>query len=681
LVEVLVGCAGNLPSKGLFVRFVLGGMMRRFEFIQGTSNKFWEISIQATEVTIRFGRIGTSGTVQTKSFVDVTQTEAEAAKLIRQKTGKGYIEVVAGTDPAPAVNAAAGHKSPDDGQDLSAIEIWSMRELLEDAAGEYSEHSCNDYTVPATEDNRQIIAAAIEFGYRDSEEPSEDRLEAKADPANGTIFIWDHWLMSYLAHRCRTVYSAAELGLMSDLFDYLAENDYHFYDDGEGDEEFTLSPTAENKAFLAAAIKHGSRPGWEAKVKEVENAQEGVAAYSVDVLRWLAVRCRAARGRLSRTVERPQTRTTEEKTRAAGVVPSAQRAGVYERFPKVKNYVKKHTIGPIGWEEHGDSKEIALLQRYCQEPGFAYSSWFNTTELKFNKTLRLVASDIQRIAIIHRWYAIQRALTGKDNWFEWWRRANSYDYWALRIGCMGTKSQYERFLLKDVPQVRPMFLARLGASIGNCLSQGWTEWAIDLARLSWEAMNTDPGILFNDASNRFGYRRTQHFVLRLIADWQGWPVGPKVPTCSVDEPVFQALLAQWRTPDVDVLAPLLLAACDRHTHQARYDSGSKCYDLSEDDWWYDPFEIHSVLRLRLRLGLSNPVLDHPLLSTPLGVLPPETPPYCDGLLAAVLTQGRREMPNLPTLDWPGAPQVDPDSLQPGSLPPVLLPQWKLELAH
>jgi hypothetical protein len=138
----------------------------------------------------------------------------------------------------------------------------------------------------------------------------------------------------------------------------------------------------------------------------------------------------------------------------------------------------------------------------------------------------------------------------------------------------------------------------------------------------------------------------------------------QVPTCSLDEPVFEALLAQWRTPDAEVLAPLLLAACDRHTYQARYDSDSKCYDLSKGVWWYDPFEIHSVLRLRLRLGLSNPVLDHPLLSTPLGVLPPETPPYCDGLLAAVLAQGRREMPDLPTLDWPGAPQADPRGLQP-----------------
>lgn len=651
--------------------------MRRFQFVEGASSKFWEISVRATEVTVRFGRIGTDGTLQTKSFADANQAEAEAAKLIRQKTGKGYIEVTADTDSASAVDVAMSRKSPGEDLDLSMVEIWSMGELLDEAAGEYAGHTCNDYTVAITDDNRQVIGAALEFGYRDTPTPAEDRLTT--DPVNGSLFIWDNWLMRYLAHRCRTVYSGAELGLMADLFDYLAENDYHFYADSEGDEDFTLSPTAQNKAFLVAVIKHAARSGWEAKVEETHNAREDVAAYSVDVLRWLAIRCRAARGRLPGLTESRRIRTTQQKAPAAGVVSPA-RAGVYERFPTVKKYIKKHTIGPIGWEADGDSKEISLLQRYCQEPGFAYSSWLNKTELKFNKTLRSAADDIRRIAIIHRWYAIQHALTGKDDWFEWWGRATSYDYWSLRIGCMSTQRHYERFLLKERRQVRPMFLVYLGASMGNCLSLGWMDWAIDLGRLSWDAMNRDPNILFNDAGERFGSRRTQHFVLRLIADWQGWPVGPKVPGCSLDEPVFQELLAQWRTPDVDVLAPLLLAACDRHTHHARYDSSSKCYDLCHDDLWYDPFEIHSVLRLRLLAGLPNPVLDHPLLSTPLGVLPPETPRYCDGLLAAVLAQGRREMPDLPALDWPGVPQVDMESLRPGVLAPVLVPPWKLELA-
>src|SRR6185369_4837831 len=46
------------------------GSARHFELIDGTSRKFWEISNADDSSTLRFGRIGTSGQSQTKSFAD-----------------------------------------------------------------------------------------------------------------------------------------------------------------------------------------------------------------------------------------------------------------------------------------------------------------------------------------------------------------------------------------------------------------------------------------------------------------------------------------------------------------------------------------------------------------------------------------------------------------------------------
>ncbi len=34
---------------------------RRFEYVAGTSDKFWEIEVTGREVTVRFGRNGSSG--------------------------------------------------------------------------------------------------------------------------------------------------------------------------------------------------------------------------------------------------------------------------------------------------------------------------------------------------------------------------------------------------------------------------------------------------------------------------------------------------------------------------------------------------------------------------------------------------------------------------------------------
>jgi DNA ligase-1 len=70
-----------------------GAAARRFEFQAGTSRKFWEVSARGVEVTVRFGRLGTPGQTQEKSFADEAAAQQHVAKLIREKTDKGYQEV------------------------------------------------------------------------------------------------------------------------------------------------------------------------------------------------------------------------------------------------------------------------------------------------------------------------------------------------------------------------------------------------------------------------------------------------------------------------------------------------------------------------------------------------------------------------------------------------------------
>jgi len=65
---------------------------RHFEFIGGSSQKFWEISVAGTSFTVRFGRIGTAGQSQTKTFAGEGKAKQEAAKLIAEKLKKGYVE-------------------------------------------------------------------------------------------------------------------------------------------------------------------------------------------------------------------------------------------------------------------------------------------------------------------------------------------------------------------------------------------------------------------------------------------------------------------------------------------------------------------------------------------------------------------------------------------------------------
>jgi len=69
-----------------------GGAKRRFELVEGTSSKFWEIAVDGASYTTTYGRIGTSGQSTTKTASSPEKAQAEADKLVTEKTKKGYVK-------------------------------------------------------------------------------------------------------------------------------------------------------------------------------------------------------------------------------------------------------------------------------------------------------------------------------------------------------------------------------------------------------------------------------------------------------------------------------------------------------------------------------------------------------------------------------------------------------------
>ncbi|MCE9667170.1 WGR domain-containing protein [Myxococcus stipitatus] len=64
--------------------------MPRYEFKEGSSNKFWEITLEGDSFTAKWGRIGTEGQEKTQSFDSEEAARKEYEKLIREKEKKGY---------------------------------------------------------------------------------------------------------------------------------------------------------------------------------------------------------------------------------------------------------------------------------------------------------------------------------------------------------------------------------------------------------------------------------------------------------------------------------------------------------------------------------------------------------------------------------------------------------------
>jgi predicted DNA-binding WGR domain protein len=72
--------------------------MPYFEFIgedasrkSERAEKYWEVTQVGKNVSVRFGKIGADGQLKVKEFETKEEAEAEVAKLIKEKTKKGYI--------------------------------------------------------------------------------------------------------------------------------------------------------------------------------------------------------------------------------------------------------------------------------------------------------------------------------------------------------------------------------------------------------------------------------------------------------------------------------------------------------------------------------------------------------------------------------------------------------------
>jgi predicted DNA-binding WGR domain protein len=85
--------------------------MRRFEFVEGTSAKFWMGGSEGNNFIVVYGKLGTAGTRKEKAFPSEEAARREADKKIAEKLREGYYEVAADAVAAPGAAKGAAAKS------------------------------------------------------------------------------------------------------------------------------------------------------------------------------------------------------------------------------------------------------------------------------------------------------------------------------------------------------------------------------------------------------------------------------------------------------------------------------------------------------------------------------------------------------------------------------------------
>jgi DNA ligase-1 len=92
-VREIASTAKGMKKEESVTSPAAGSAVRRFEFTEGSSSKFWEISVAGVEITVRYGRTGTQGQSNVKTFPTQEAAAKQVAKQCAEKVGKGYQEI------------------------------------------------------------------------------------------------------------------------------------------------------------------------------------------------------------------------------------------------------------------------------------------------------------------------------------------------------------------------------------------------------------------------------------------------------------------------------------------------------------------------------------------------------------------------------------------------------------
>ena len=82
--------------------------MRRFEYRDQKSAKFWAIDLQGSSFQVTFGKLGKTGQTLLKEYADEATAQKEHDRLVAEKMRKGYVEV--GTPAPPPTPPSAGDR-------------------------------------------------------------------------------------------------------------------------------------------------------------------------------------------------------------------------------------------------------------------------------------------------------------------------------------------------------------------------------------------------------------------------------------------------------------------------------------------------------------------------------------------------------------------------------------------
>ncbi|WP_333865427.1 DUF6493 family protein [Sphingobacterium sp.] len=159
-------------------------MFKHLKYIDGTSDKFWEIQTAGSTHTVIYGRNGTAGQSKSKTFDSEEACLKDAEKLIAEKTKKGYSED--GTVGADSKEKSSAVRQPTAASQRKEEAVAALKLLIKEARTEDIIPFLEEYSSGNLEILKKEIRAAKRYWVDYTDLSKDPEFKSKAQYNWGT---------------------------------------------------------------------------------------------------------------------------------------------------------------------------------------------------------------------------------------------------------------------------------------------------------------------------------------------------------------------------------------------------------------------------------------------------------------------------------------------------------------
>ena len=130
-------------------------------------------------------------------------------------------------------------------------------------------------------------------------------------------------------------------------------------------------------------------------------------------------------------------------------------------------------------------------------------------------------------------------------------------------------------------------------------------------------------LYFSDYKDSYKKGEQHHlFVFALYDLLKTKQLNEDFLTMLPEDTIYKKFLSVWDTRDLEILGKVLYEICNQHIFSAMH-TATKFSEIF--NFAFIPYEIKLIELLRRQEQLKTPIVNHPLLNTPLAEIPLEVP--------------------------------------------------------